>query len=144
MRLLVSSALMLIASELAFAGTPERDRAWDMLIAEAKKHGGEETQYKSSASYVFQRPDGSSVTFTRMLDNGTRAVCVISKDQNSTVCGNWDSGKLRYGQRADAGSPWTYSDTPPKAPDAGDKGPFASLSASLGDVIGMRIRSSGH
>ncbi len=146
MRLLVFCALMLIASELAFAGTPERDKAWDMLIAEAKKHGGGETQYKSSTSYVFQRPDGLFVTFTKMLDNGTRAVCVIAKDQNSTVCGNWDSGELRYCQRADAGSPWTYSDTPPKAPDAQKKGPFASLLASLGDIIGMgmRIRSSGH
>lgn len=74
MRVLVGCALALMAAEFAFAETPERDKAWDLLIAEAKKHGGEETQYKTSTSYVFQRPDGLYVTFTRMLDNRTRGL----------------------------------------------------------------------
>ncbi len=142
MRLFVCCVLALMASELAFAGTPERDKAWDLLIAEAKKHGGEETQYKTSTSYVFHNPDGLSVTFTRMLDNGTRAVCVMSKDQNAIVCGNWDTRALKYGWRADAASPWTYSDTPPDKTSAEQKGPFASLLASLGDVIGMGMKGT--
>jgi hypothetical protein len=142
MRLLVCCALALMAAEFAFAGTPERDQAWDLLIAEAKKHGGGETQYKTSTSYVFQRPDGSFVTFTRMLDKGTRAVCVISQDQNVTICGNWETGKLLYGWRADAGSSWTYSDTPPDTTAAEEKGPLASLLASLGDLIEMGSSSA--
>ena len=81
------------------------------------------------------------VTFTRMLDNGTRAVCVMSKDQNATICGNWDTRKLKYGWRADAGSPWTYSDTLPDKTSAEEKGPLASLLASLGDIIGMGMKS---
>ena len=97
----------------AFAGTPERDKAWNSLIAEAKKHGGVETVAQDSASYVFQRPDGLLVTFTRMLDGRIRAVCILAKDQNLVVCGDWDTGKIRYGKRADATSPLIYSDTPP-------------------------------
>jgi hypothetical protein len=142
MRRLICCALALMAAEFAFAGTPERDKAWDLLIAEAKKHGGGETQYKTSTSFVFQRSDGSFVTFTWMPDNGTHAVCVISKDQNVTICGNWDTSKLKYGWRADAGSPWTYSDTPPDKTSAEEKGWFASLLASLGDVIGMGMKDT--
>jgi hypothetical protein len=142
MRFLVSCTLALMAAEAAFAETPERDKAWDLLIAEAKKHGGEETQYKTSTSYVFQRPDGLYVTFTRMLDSPTRAVCVISKDQNATVCGNWDTGKLKYGSRADAASAWTYSDSAPEAASAEEENPFASLLASLANVIEMDMDAS--
>lgn len=121
-RFLCFCAFLLLLGEVANAGTPERDKDWDLLIAEAKKHGGSETTYKTSTSYVFQKPDGRTVTFTRMLDTGVRAVCVLSKDQNVTVCGNWDSGQLRYGWRADSGSEWSYSDTPPQAAKAKEKG----------------------
>ena len=140
---LIGVALAMLVAAPAHAGTPERDEAWDALIAEAKKHGGQETQYKTSVSYVFRKSDGQYVTFTRMLDSPTRAVCVLSKEQTVTVCGNWDTGKLRYGWRADANSAWTYGDTPPSE----QKGFFGSLLARLGDIIGggMKIskRASG-
>jgi len=114
MRWPVCVALAALAAGSALAGTPERDQDWDALIAEAKKHGGEETQYQNSVSYVFfRKSDGEWVTFTRMLDSPTRAVCVLSKPQTLTVCGNWDTGKLRYGLRSDANSQWSYSDDPP-------------------------------
>lgn len=138
--LLAGAALAQLAVAQAAAGTPERDRAWDALIAEAKKHGGEEIQYKTSVSYVFRKNDGEYVTFTKMLDSPTRAVCVLSKDQTVTVCGNWDTGKLRYGVRADANAAWTYSDTPPPA---AEKSPFASLLASFGDIIGAGLKTKG-
>ena len=83
------------------------------------------------------------VTFTRMLDNRARAVCVMSKDQNATVCGNWDTHKFRYGWRADAASPWTYSDTPPDKTSAKEKGPFASLLSALGGVFSAGTKATG-
>lgn len=93
----------------AVAGTPERDKAWDALIAQAKAHGGAETKLDRSASYVFQRPDGSYLSFTRLLqsDKG-RSVCLIAKDENATACVDWDSGKLTLGSRADPATPWKF------------------------------------
>jgi hypothetical protein len=137
---LLSVALAtLIAGGSALAGTPERDKAWEALIAEAKKHGGEETQYKTSVSYVFHKSDGEFVTFTRMLDSPTRAVCVMSKDQSVIVCGNWDTGKLKYGLRPDAHSSWTYSDEPPGAETSFG---FGDLLAKLGDIMSMGTKYS--
>jgi hypothetical protein len=93
----------------AFAGTPERDKAWDELIAQAKAHGGVETKLDLSTSYVFQRPDGSYLAFTRLLksDKG-RSVCLIAKDENATACVEWDTGRLKLGSRADAATPWKF------------------------------------
>jgi len=139
-RLSLCCALAIMAARPAVA-TPERDRAWDALIAEAQKHGGQETRLDKSASYVFQRPDGSFVTFTRVFESGARAVCLITKDQNLSVCGDWETGKIRYGWRADAASPWTQSDTPPPA-NADQPSPVDMLLSFLGKVIGTGTRSS--
>lgn len=143
MRLFVCCALALMAADSAHA-TPERDRIWDSLIAEAQKHGGSETRLDKSTSYVFQRPDGSYLTFTRSFANGVRAVCLISQDQTLTVCDDWDTGKIRYGWRADATSPWTQSDTPPSAPSADETTPIARLLAFLADVISWGSPTHGH
>lgn len=136
---LISAALATLIAGPALAATPERDQAWDSLISEAKKHGGEETQYKTSVSYVFRNPDGEYVTFTRMLDSSTRAVCVLTKDQTLTVCGNWDTSKLRYGWRANADWPWTYSDTPPSEQKSSG---FGSLLMKLGDIMSLGMKTS--
>ena len=127
-------ALAALAAVPGYAGTPERDQAWDALIAEAKKHGGEETRYKTSVSYVFRKSDGEYVTLTQMLDSPTRAVCLLSKDQNLTLCGNWDTGKLRYGARLGAFAPWSYSDTSFNEQKGGVLG---SLLSGLGDIISL-------
>ena len=142
MRLFVCCALALMAANSALA-TPERDRAWNLLIAEAQKRGGSETQLDKSTSYVFQRPDGSYVTFTHALTNGVRAICVISKDQDLAVCGDWDTEKLAYSWRADAASPWTHSDKPP-APIADEATPIAELFGFLGDVLSWGAPSHGY
>ena len=99
----------LLACGSVFAGTAERDQGWDKLIAEAQAHGGVETKLDKSASYVFQRPDGSYVSFTRLLatDKG-RSVCLIAKDQNATACVDWTTGKLTLGNRADPATPWKF------------------------------------
>lgn len=91
------------------AGTPERDKAWNALIAEAKAHGGAETKLDRSTSYVFKRQDGSYLSFTRLLatDKG-RSVCLIAKDENATACVDWDTGKLTLGSRADPATPWSF------------------------------------
>jgi hypothetical protein len=106
---LTLSCLIAHAVSVAQAGTPERDKAWAALVAAAKGHGGTETKLDRSASFVFQRPDGSYVTFTRLLqsDNG-RSVCLIAKDENATACVDWESGKLTLGSRADPATPWTF------------------------------------
>lgn len=143
MRLLFYGALALTTANAALAGTPERDKAWDQLIAEAQKHGGEATQYKNSTSYVFKNKDGVVYTFTKMTDNPTRAVCVMAQDQTSIVCGNWDTGKMKYGRRADDASSWTYSDSPPKEKAPEGKSPFASLFSTLTDMLGGASSSFG-
>jgi hypothetical protein len=141
-RLFLYCALAIIAANSALA-TSERDRIWDSLIAEAQKRGGSETRLDKSTSYVFQRPDGEYVTFTHALTNGVRAVCVISKDQNIVVCDDWDTGKLTYGWRADAESPWTHSDKPP-APTADEATPIAKLFGFLGNVLSWGAPSHGY
>ncbi len=140
MRRLVLSAPVGLAAGLAFAGTPDRDAAWAALIAEAKKHGGVETILGSTGSYVFQRPDGLYVMFTRTLDSRTHAVCVLAMAQNFITCEDWDSGKITYGQRPDANSPWKYSDKPPGEEGAAQKGPVASLLSTLADILGSAKR----
>jgi hypothetical protein len=94
------------------AGSPERDKAWNAWIEQAKAHGGVETVLESSASFVFQRPDGVYVTFTRLLKSAKRSVCLIAKDQHATICMDWDTGKASYGSRPDAATPWTVHGGP--------------------------------
>ena len=132
MRLFVCCVLAITAANSALA-TPERDRAWDALIAEAQKHGGQEMRLDKSASYVFQRPDGSFLTFTRLFDKQTRSVCLIAKDQNLTVCGDWETGKISYGWHADATRTWTHSDT----------SPVDMLLSFLGKVLATGAERSG-
>jgi hypothetical protein len=91
------------------AGTPERDKSWASLVEAAKAHGGSETKLDRSASFVFQRPDGSYLTFTRLLQGGnSRSICLIAEDENATACVDWDSGKLTLGSRADPATPWSF------------------------------------
>ena len=142
MRLFVCCALAIMAANSALA-TPERDRIWDSLIAEARKHGGSETRLDKSTSYVFQRPDGSYVTFTHCFTNGVRAVCLISKDQNLVVCDDWDTRKITYGWRADAASPWTHSDSPPPADSVAQQTPVDMLLNFLGQVLTTGSQSAG-
>lgn len=92
----------------ALAGTAERDKGWETLIAEAKAHGGVETKLDKSVSYVFQRPDGSYLTFTRLNDGTRRSVCLVAEQENATACLDWDSAKLTLGDRADAATPWRF------------------------------------
>ena len=103
------ACVLIAAATPVCAGSPERDKAWSELIAQAKEHGAEETKLDKSASYVFQREDGSYLTFTRMLatDKG-RSVCLIAKELTATACADWDSGQLKLGRRADAATPWKF------------------------------------
>lgn len=121
----------------AFAATADRTKAWDALIGEAKKHGGVETKLDRSASMVFQRPDGSFVTFTHMLTGDKRAACLVSKDQNATVCVDWDSGKTTYGDRRDIASPWRFHE-PRAADESGTDKPglLASLLSGFAAILG--------
>jgi hypothetical protein len=131
-------ALALMAANSALA-TPERDRIWDSLIAEAQRRGGSETRLDKSTSYVFQRPDGVYVTFTHSFANGVRAVCLVSKDQKLVVCDDWDTGKLRYGWRADAAAAWTQSDNPPSADQ---KTPIDMLLGFLAQILNTGAEST--
>ena len=131
--LAAAALLFALAPGAAFAASAERDKAWNALVAEARKRGGEPTVYKDSQSYVFQRPDGAYLTLTSIAEKGVRAVCVISKDQNVRVCGNWDNGVLGFGWRADANSEWVHSDKPPEE----DKGVFATLMEKLAGIMEM-------
>lgn len=93
----------------ATAGTPERDKGWDDLIAQAKAHGGVETKLDKSVSYVFQRPDGSYLTITRLTGaEARRSVCLVAEQENATACIAWDTGKLTVGDRADPATPWRF------------------------------------
>jgi hypothetical protein len=131
LRSLTIIALAALTLSPARAGAPDKDKAWDALIDEVKKHGGVETALDLSASYVFQRPDGSYVTFTRLLAAAKRSVCLISKDLHASVCVDWDNGKTSYGDRADAASPWregpSVEETAAKQP-----GPLDALLSWLG------------
>jgi hypothetical protein len=99
--------MALIAAPV-LAGTPERDKAWDAAVAQAKAHGGVETRLDRSVSYVFRRPDGSFLSLTRPLDaDKGRSVCLIATDENATACVDWDTGELKLGSRADAATPWS-------------------------------------
>jgi hypothetical protein len=117
----------------AIGGTAERNNAWDALIEEAKAHGGVETKLDKSASYVFQRPDGSYLSFTRLLatDKG-RSVCLIANDENATACVDWDSGKLTLGSRADPATPWKFRSVASlDAFEAEQPGVFENLLSSI-------------
>jgi len=117
----------------AYAGAPDKDKAWDALIDEAKKHGGVETVLDRSASYVFQRTDGSYVAFTRLLAAAKRSVCLISRDLHASVCVDWDNGKTSYGDRADAASPWRVHEGPSVEETAANQpGPLDGFLSWLG------------
>ena len=121
----------------AFAGTPDKDKRWDALIAQAKAHGGAETVLDRTASYVFQGPDGSFVTLTRVLKGSKRVVCLIAKDQNRSVCVDWDTGETTFGERADAASPWKTRDLSPLEASANQPGPFQTVMSGFLNIIGM-------
>ena len=136
-RVLPWTCVAFLAARFAFAGSPERDKAWEALIVQAKAHGGVETKLDQSASYVFQRPDESFVTFTHMLKGDTRAACLVSKDQNATVCVDWDSGKTTYGERKDVASPWiTRAGPPASEADKNQPGMLESLMSTFNNFLG--------
>ncbi len=126
----------------ALAGTPERDKAWDALISAAKAHGGAETKLDRSASFVFQRPDGSYLSLTRLLTtNKGRSICLIAKDENATACIDWDSGKLTLGSRADPATPWKFrSSASLDAFEAEQPGFFQTFLSSLQGSFGKNSR----
>ena len=135
-RILGGFAAAMLASAAAPAQTPNRDQAWDALVAEAKSHGGVETRLDRSASYVFQRPDGIYVTLTRALKGGKRDVCLVAKDENATLCVDWDSGKTTWGRRRDAASPWTLREAASiEEVAAAAPGPLDGLSSILGSMF---------
>jgi hypothetical protein len=144
------SVLTLLAVSLgagtAFAGAPDKDRRWDALLAQAKAHGGVETVLDRGASYVFQAQDGSFVTLTRVLMGSKRAVCLIAKDQNKSVCVDWDTGETTFGERAGAGSPWKTRAAPPlQEASANEPGPFQMLMSGFLEIIqGFGSGTRGH
>jgi len=104
----VSRVLLgLLLATPALADPPSRDaKSWDLLIEAAKQRGGTETRLDKSTSYVFQQQDGDFLTLTEWRSPLKRFVCVIAKDQKSTVCVRWETGRTTYGERADDASPW--------------------------------------
>jgi len=133
LRRVAISAVAALTLTSAEAAAPDKDKAWDALIEQVKQHGGVETVLDRSASYVFQRPDGSYVTFTRLLAAAKRSVCLISKDQHASVCVDWDSGKTSYGDHADAASPWRVHEGPSVEETAANQpGPLEGLLSWLG------------
>jgi hypothetical protein len=135
---LILLAIAALGVGSAFAGAPDKDKRWDALIAEAKAHGGVETVLDRSASYVFQGPDGAFITLTRVLKGSKRSVCLIAKDQNKSVCVDWDTGETTFGERADSASPWKTRDAPPlEEAWANEPGPFQTLMSGLLNIIGM-------
>ncbi len=136
-----SGIVFWLAGAPVVAGTTDKDKAWETLIEQAKAHGGVETKLDKSASYVFQRPDGSYVSLTRLLasDKG-RSVCLIAKDENATACVDWDSGKLTLGSRADPATPWQFrSSVSLDAFEAEQPGLFDNFK-SMFDSLGLRGR----
>jgi hypothetical protein len=141
---LILLAIAAVGAGSALAGTPDKDKLWDALIAEAKAHGGVETVLDRSASYVFQAQDGSFVTLTRVLQGSKRAVCLIAKDQKASVCVDWDTGETTFGERADSASPWKTRNAPPiEEIWANQPGPFQTLMSGLLNVIGT-FGGGGH
>jgi hypothetical protein len=141
---LILLAIAALGIGSAFGGGPDKDKRWDALIAQAKAHGGVETVLDRSASYVFQAPDGSFVTLTRVLKASKRALCLIAKDQNRSVCVDWDTGETTFGERADVASPWKTRDAMPlEEAWANEPGPFQVLMSGLLNVIGM-FGGGGH
>lgn len=136
-----ASIVLLLACGPVFAGTTDKNKAWDALIEQAKAHGGVETKLDKSASYVFQRPGGSYVSFTRLLasDKG-RSVCLIAKDENATACVDWDTGKLTLGSRADPATPWKFrSSASLDAFEAEQPGFFEKLLATIKELASPRV-----
>ena len=142
MRVALCILIAALAPACAVAATSERDKAWDALVAAAKAHGGVETKLDQSASYVFQRPDGSFVTFTQMLSRGKRAACLVAKKQDATVCIDWDSGKTTYGDRKDAASPWVIHAARPADEDTEKPGLLASMLSTFSNILGAGPRFS--
>jgi hypothetical protein len=135
MRVALCVLVAALTPACAVAAMSERDKAWDALIAAAKAHGGVVTKLDQSSNYVFQRPDGSFVTFTQMLNGGKRAACLVAKKQDATVCIDWDSGKTTYGDRKDAASPWVIHAARPADEDTETPGLLASLLSGFGNIL---------
>ncbi|MDE3176894.1 MAG: hypothetical protein KGM15_12410 [Pseudomonadota bacterium] len=134
----------LCAASSALGATAERGKDWDVLIAEAKKHGGVETKLDRSSSYVFQQKDGSFVSFTQLAaPQVKRAVCLIAKAQDATVCVDWDNGKVTLGERADAASAWkTRTVASLDELEAEKPGFFSDLMSTINRVAGLSAYGS--
>ncbi|MDQ6702906.1 MAG: hypothetical protein M3Z96_07295 [Pseudomonadota bacterium] len=79
-----SLALGLALAALPAKADTVKDTGWESLITSAINRGGVETISGDTGSYVFVRPDGMIVTFTRRLDNKIRLICV----QHASIPGN--------------------------------------------------------
>ena len=131
------AAIPAFSAAPARAGTPEKNKTWDALIAEAQKRGGAETKLDKTASFVFQQEDGAFVTFTRALANEKRFVCLVAKDSKASVCVDWDTEKTYYGERADAASPWKSREGPSlDEVEASKPGPLAKLMSFVTSALG--------
>lgn len=105
---------LLHAATAAYVGSLQ-DAKWNALIAEAVKHGGVETFSGNTSSYVFSRPDGMDMTFTRSLDNKIRLGCIGYNE------------KMIYSTRASETAPWIAGSTPPaETAQARDTGSYLS------------------
>jgi hypothetical protein len=140
----VAFMIMLAAPALAEtpAPPPHDAKSWDLLIGAARRRGGTETKLDKSSSYVFQQQDGNFLTLTEWRSPVKRFVCVIAKDQKSTVCVQWETGRTTYGQRADAASPWktrqgiALEETKEAEPQDGFLGKIAGF---VGGALAMKI-----
>ncbi len=110
MKRVILAFCVLHAATAAHAGSL-KDAKWNALIAEAVKHGGVETISGNTGSYVFSRPDGMDMTFTRSLDNKIRLICIAYMSKNINVCMNWNDEKVTYSTRASETAPWVISST---------------------------------
>lgn len=135
---LILLAIAAFGAGSAFAAQPDKDKRWDALIAQAKAHGGAETVLDRTASYVFQAPDGSFVTLTRVVGGSKRAVCLIAKDQNRSMCVNWDTGETTFSERSDSASPWKtrVAALPMEQVWANEPSPFQKLTSGFLNIIG--------
>lgn len=141
-----SFIVCLLTHGSAWADAADRDKAWDKLIEQARTHGGVETKLDKSSSYVFQRQDGSYVSFTRLLSTAKgRSVCLIAKDENATACVDWDTGKLTLGSRADPATPWKFRSVASlDAFEAEQPGFFDKFLSTIKRLGVLRSRSRGY
>ena len=132
------SFLVLLGLATPSYAQSEKERQWNLLIAEAKRHGGVETIINKTGSYVFGGPNGLIVAFTRTLDNKRHFVCAMYLSANIQVCASWETEKMLYSTRTDEHSPWIVSDNPPPEAEAAPSTPIwlDLLSAFLGVGFG--------